>query len=694
MARVIGYVKSFEHGTFFVKDAKGHSHQLKSGEAIHEGELVYGAKSNPNNAKIIIDVTLQGAGDLVIAGTGALNFDTSLLKGIFVHDDAVVYINSIKDALALNGNTAPDSETDKKHIDVTPGEEDSKEDETAAGNVVTDTEHTTDTFAVRDGSTQDVSTSVSGTGTGSTGSTSSIQSTVVTFVPLITVMVPLSTNDKTPTIIGASNLIGAIVTLVVTDSEGNEQILYTVVQPNGTYSIDVPQDLAVGEYSVNASVSDAAGNSVHDSDQGTINLFAPSISLDNLPDVTNDNTPTISGTSDQIGGTVTLIVTSPGGGLQVLHALVQNDGTFSTEVPSSLLDGTFTVEARVYSSDGILGEDIENAQIDTYVDVQVWAPDNSNDNQPTIYGTSDEIGATVFLKVTDSNGHVQEVTAVVNENKTYSVEVTEALADGAYTVEARVQDAVGNVANATDNGSIDTVVPTLTVDVAENTTDTTPTITGTSDEIGATVTLVVTDSAGNEQILYTEIQADGTYSIDVPEALAEGSFIVNASISDPSNNEVTANDIGTVNIDYAPTVVVTINATPVENTAAAGDVIATSAGSDADGDTLVYSLTTNVGNVYAIDPATGAVSLTQAGADLINGGGNLPSVNVTVTDPSNATGTDSEAVPATTQANDAPTVVVTINATPVENTAAAGDVIATSAGSDADGDTLVYSLTT
>lgn len=112
MARVIGYVKSLEHGNFFVKDAKGNIHQLKAGEAIHEGELVYGSKSNPSNAQIIIDVTLQGAGDLVIAGNGALNFDTSLLKGIFSHDDAVVYVNSVKDALALAGGNITNVETD------------------------------------------------------------------------------------------------------------------------------------------------------------------------------------------------------------------------------------------------------------------------------------------------------------------------------------------------------------------------------------------------------------------------------------------------------------------------------------------------------------------------------------------------------------------------------------------------------
>jgi Ca2+-binding RTX toxin-like protein len=50
------------------------------------------------------------------------------------------------------------------------------------------------------------------------------------------------------------------------------------------------------------------------------------------------------------------------------------------------------------------------------------------------------------------------------------------------------------------------------------------------------------------------------------------------------------------------------------------------------------------------------VSLTQAGADLINGGGNLPKVEVTVTDPLNATGTDSADVTVTTAVGDIPTL--------------------------------------
>jgi hypothetical protein len=748
MARVIGYVKSFEHGTFFVKDAKGHTHQLKAGEAIHEGELVYGAKSNPNNAQIVIDVTLQGAGDLVIAGNGALNFDASLLKGIFVHDDAVVYVNSVKDALALNGHTAQHGETDNNNTDVTHGGEEGKEGETAAGNAVTDTEHTGDTFDLRDGLTQDVSTTVSGTGT-STASSTAIETTVVNFVPpTITVFVPSNTSDTTPTIIGASNQVGGTVTLTITDSEGVVQVITTVVKANGTYSAEVPNELGEGTFTVDAKVSDAVGNIATATDSGNIDSSAPVITVD-APENINDNTPTIIGTSDEIGATVTLKVTDSEGNVQTLQATVQEDGTYSADVLQELSEGTYLVEAFVSDALGNTANANDNGDIDTIAPIlTVEAPDNTNDSTPTIIGWSDELGGTVTLKITDSEGNVQTVQTTVGHDGSYSVDVLSPLADGSYTVDASVSDLAGNSTNANDNGSVDTVPPSLTVTAADNTIDNTPTISGTSDEIGAKVTLAVTDAEGNVQILETIVQSDGTFSVDIPDGspLVQGSYSVDATISDSANNmssvstpiviitedinndgiltndeingtvgvtvmlpsgavegdilnvtgqtpitltadQITAgsltfeydaladgaslsisatitnaagnvsgtgSDSATDDLNDAPTVVVTVTATPVENSAAAGDPIATSAGHDEDGDTLVYSLTTNPGSVYAIDPATGDVTLTQAGADLVNGGGDLPKVEVTVTDPSNATGTDSETVAATIAVADIP----------------------------------------
>ncbi|MDV2384025.1 Ig-like domain-containing protein, partial [Vibrio cholerae] len=77
----------------------------------------------------------------------------------------------------------------------------------------------------------------------------------------------------------------------------------------------------------------------------------------------------------------------------------------------------------------------------------------------------------------------------------------------------------------------------------------TPTITGTTDApAGSTVTLVVTDADGNEQTLTATVQPGGSYSVDVTTPLAEGSYQVTASVTDPAGNTGTASDDGSVDI--------------------------------------------------------------------------------------------------------------------------------------------------
>lgn len=162
MARAIGYIKSFENGTFYVRDIKGNVHQLKAGETINEGDHVYGAYGNTADAKIVIDVLLEGAGDVILAGDGALQFENALLANIFSHHDAVIHINSLSDALALSAAAEAQihsaSEEKIAAADVTEAG-----DETAAGNTVTDTERLTDTFAARDGAITDVTTDLRST---------------------------------------------------------------------------------------------------------------------------------------------------------------------------------------------------------------------------------------------------------------------------------------------------------------------------------------------------------------------------------------------------------------------------------------------------------------------------------------------------------------------------------------------------
>ncbi|MBU5694010.1 Ig-like domain-containing protein, partial [Vibrio cholerae] len=135
----------------------------------------------------------------------------------------------------------------------------------------------------------------------------------------------------------------------------------------------------------------------------------------------------------------------------------------------------------------------------------------TNDTTPTITGTTDApAGSTVTLVVTDADGNEQTLTATVQPDGSYSVDVTTPLAEGDYQVTASVTDLAGNTGTATDNGSVDVTAPVITVDAPDNTNDTTPTITGTTDApAGSTVTLVVTDADGNEQTLTATVQPDG-----------------------------------------------------------------------------------------------------------------------------------------------------------------------------------------
>ncbi|EMK6919509.1 Ig-like domain-containing protein, partial [Vibrio cholerae] len=373
-----------------------------------------------------------------------------------------------------------------------------------------------------------------------------------TVILVITVDAPDNTNDTTPTIIGTTDApAGSTVTLVVTDADGNEQTLTATVQPDGSYSVDVTTPLAEGDYQVTASVTDLAGNTGTATDNGSVDVTAPVITVD-APDNTNDTTPTITGTTDApAGSTVTLVVTDADGNEQTLTATVQPDGSYSVDVTTPLAEGNYKVDASVTDPAGNTGTATDDGSVDVTAPViTVDAPDNTNDTTPTITGTTDApAGSTVTLVVTDADGNEQTLIATVQPGGSYSVDVTIPLAEGNYKVDASVTDPAGNTGTASDKGSVDVTAPVITVDAPDNTNDTTPTITGTTDApAGSTVTLVVTDADSNEQTLTATVQPDGSYSVDVTTPLAEGNYKVDASIIDPAGNTGTATDDGSVDI--------------------------------------------------------------------------------------------------------------------------------------------------
>ncbi|MEH8199234.1 retention module-containing protein, partial [Aeromonas allosaccharophila] len=303
------------------------------------------------------------------------------------------------------------------------------------------------------------------------------------------------------------------------------------------------------------------------------------------------------------GGGIGGVAGSSGNG-----GFVTIDRTGDATIAEATFDTTYNTNGEPPL--GVAGED-EVFDL-TPPTISVVAPDNTNDTTPTLTGTTDApVGSTVTLLVTDANGNQQTLTAIVTPAGTFTVDVVTPLAEGSYTVTATVTDPAGNTGSATDSGSVDVTAPVITVDAPDNTNDTTPTITGTTNAVpGSTVTLVVTDANGTQQTLTAVVQPGGGYSVDVNTPLAEGRYQVTASVTELAGNTGTATDNGSVDVT-APVITVdapdnTNDTTPTitgKTDAPAGSTV-TLVVTDASGNQQTLTAIVQPGGGYSMDVTT------------------------------------------------------------------------------------------
>jgi hypothetical protein len=179
----------------------------------------------------------------------------------------------------------------------------------------------------------------------------------------------------------------------------------------------------------------------------------------------------------------------------------------------------------------------------------------TNHTTPTISGTTDVV-APGIVTVTIAG---QTLTATPSEG---AWSVTSAmLANGTYPVVASVSDGAGNPGSATQQLTIDTVLPVVTIDGGPSVTtnDPTRTIAGTSDVAPGTVVRVTVDS----QTLTALVQSAGTWNV-APAALTDGTRTVTASVTDPAGNNGSHSQALTVNT-VAPAVTITGGANALTN---------------------------------------------------------------------------------------------------------------------------------
>lgn len=339
------------------------------------------------------------------------------------------------------------------------------------------------------------------------------------------------TTDTTPTVTGTTDVLApGVVTVTV-----NGQTL-TTTSSDGTWSV-TSAILANGTYPVVASVTDGAGNPGAATQSLTVDTVPPVVTIDGGPSrSTNDRTPTIAGTSDAVPGTIIRISVDA----QSLTALVQAGGTWNV-APSALPDGTRTVSASVTDPAGNDGTDSQVLTVDTTapaVAITGGATALTNDATPEITGLTDAApGTTVTVTLAD-----QTLTGEVQADGAWSVTAAK-LSDGPHRIVLSVSDAAGNSGSATQQLTVDTVAPVVTITggATASTPDTDPTIRGTAD--AAPGTTVRVSIAG--QTITTLLQPNGTWNA-TPAPVGFGVWPIIASAADPAGNSGSARQTLTI----------------------------------------------------------------------------------------------------------------------------------------------------
>ena len=454
---------------------------------------------------------------------------------------------------------------------------------------------------------------------------------------------------------------GQIVTVTIFDGSGKLVGSYTTVAAGGSWSVTVPPayaaTLADGIYTIKATVLDPLGNPPAIAtqtiavDQTPPVLTVAAINGDNLLNRAGAQAGfAISGTEVGADGQpVTVFILDHSGNVVATYTTLAGTGGWSVNVSAAyataLADGAYTVEAVVSDAAGNPSapatEVIAVHETGPNVAIAAITGDNivnRSEAQAGFVISGSETGAdaqAVTITILDSSGHAVDKYTTTAAGGAWSVQVTPAeaiaLADGSYRVTAATSDTFGNQGITTQTLTVDQTPPTVTIAAitGDNVVNLSEAQTGfviAGTETGAdgqTITVQIVDHANRVVETYTTTGAGGTWSVNVSSAdataLADGTYTVTASVSDPAGNPAATTQTFTVD-ETPPTITVApITGDNVINLseAQAGFAIG---GSEigADGQTVTITILDGTGHAvdkYTTTAAGGAWSVSVSSAD-------------------------------------------------------------------------------
>ncbi|HDW4617368.1 TPA: BapA prefix-like domain-containing protein [Salmonella enterica subsp. enterica serovar Typhi] len=439
------------------------------------------------------------------------------------------------------------------------------------------------------------------------------------------------TNDNTPTLEGT----GSAGTVIHIYANGQE-IGSTTVDTSGNWHFAITSALADGENHFTAIATNVKGESSESArftltidtlspDAPRVELMADNTGLLTGPLQNNDQTdeakPLFSG-QGEAGNTITI----KEGSTVIGSATVDENGrwTFTPTTPLSDGEHTFTVEQSDKAGNASRVTTTPTIIVDT-TPPDAAIIDNVAKDGTTVSGTA-EAGSTVSIY--DPAGNYLGST-ITGENNHFSITLNPAQTHGE-RLEARIQDAVGNIGPATEFTASDSQYPaqptilTVTDDAGavtgllkngDATDDNRPTLSGTA-EPGSTISI---NDNGFPVPSFPPIvaDADGKWSFTPSLALADGDHVFTATAT---------NDRGTSGQSVAFTIDIDTQP-PVLEGLAVSDVGDRLTGTTEAGSTVVIkdSLGNTLGSGTAGDDGTFSIGISPA---KING----ETLSISVTD--------------------------------------------------------------
>ncbi|MEQ9887086.1 Ig-like domain-containing protein [Pectobacterium zantedeschiae] len=364
----------------------------------------------------------------------------------------------------------------------------------------------------------------------------------------------------------------------------------TTVESDGAWSVFIPsgdmQALTNGTYNLVASLTDKAGNTTTlppqtitvDTSAEAVNISI--ISFDNRLNAVEAGQPlTIDGTTANVAAGEIVTVTLNG---KSYTATTGADGKWSVDIPSAdllaLTDGSNTITASVQ---GISGETVTvdhslDVHINTLPSITLTPPFTDGvlngaeaAQDQTISGETGISGRGQTVSLTIGGYYV---TGTVDTNGHWTVTIPKDVlqnlpSDNVSVLEIVVRDIAGNEAIVTQNISVDTTPPTLTVSAIaqdnilngmELAVDQIVSGTASLSEAGLTVTITL-----NAKPYTTTVGSDGNWSVTLPTAdlvaIADGNQNLTVTLTDAAGNTTTVTRPLTIDSGATNAPTITIN---------------------------------------------------------------------------------------------------------------------------------------